>query len=475
MPSPDQPIAPTPPTGVSLTGASLASPLVSNSANNAMTSAERSILLGITGGVAAYKSAELTRLLKKSGFDVQVVMTDAATKFITATTLQALSGKRVFTDLWDDEIPNGMAHIELSRYADAILIAPATADFIAKLASGHCNDLLSTLCIARNASACPLVLAPAMNREMWENPATQRNVACLLADGVIILGPDAGEQACGETGLGRMLEPTVLQAEIEAIFASKALPKPLAGITALVTAGPTFEAIDPVRGITNSSSGKMGYAVAEALRDAGAIVTLVTGPTALTLPNNINAIQVNTASEMLDAVMDKISEVKLFFAIAAVADYTPVTTYSQKMKKSGNSLTLELKSTVDILATVAALPAAPFCIGFAAESENVVEYARKKRQSKGIPVIVANLATEAIGANDNQVTIIDDAGEHPIPKASKIKIAHDIVAHVAKLFLSQAASHGSAGSTADSATNPTAASPITTSIEPTKLPRALNA
>ena len=462
MPRPFQSAVPT-----SQTSASIASTSVSNLAANMTTSTARSVVLGITGGVAAYKSAELTRLLKKSGFDVQVVMTDTATKFITATTLQALSGQRVFTDLWDDEIPNSMAHIELSRHADAILIAPATADFIAKLANGLCNDLLSTLCIARNASVCPLMLAPAMNREMWENPATQRNVAQLLADGVIILGPDAGEQACGETGLGRMLEPAIMLAEIEAFFASKNLLKPLAGIPALVTAGPTFEAIDPVRGITNSSSGKMGYALAEALRDAGAIVTLVTGPTALTLPSNINAIQVKTASEMFDAVMHKISEVKLFFAVAAVADYTPVTTRSQKMKKSSNRLTLELKPTADILATVAALSTPPFCIGFAAESQNVIEYARKKRQNKGIPVIVANLATEAIGANDNQVTIIDDAGEHLIPKASKIKIANDIVAHVAKLFLSQYAIQGS--------TNHTTAPSITQSIESIKLPRVLNA
>ncbi len=403
----------------------------------------RRIVLGITGGVAAYKSAELTRALKKSDIDVQVVMTEAAVKFITTTTLQALSGKRVFTDLWDESIPNGMAHIELSRDADAILIAPASADFIAKLANGLCNDLLSTLCIARNAATCPLMLAPAMNREMWENPATQRNVARLVADGVIILGPDSGEQACGETGLGRMLEPAVLCAAVEDFFASRNhprnlplnLPTALAGISALVTAGPTFEAIDAVRGITNSSSGKMGYAIAEALRDAGATVTLVTGPTTLTLPTGMESIQVMTASQMLDAVMLKIDDVRLFFAVAAVADYTPVAPNPQKMKKSAQSLTLELKPTVDILATVAALPAPPFCVGFAAESENVVEYARKKRQSKGIPVIVANLATKAIGANDNEVTIIDDAGEHSIAKASKAEIASQIVAHVAALFL----------------------------------------
>jgi phosphopantothenoylcysteine decarboxylase / phosphopantothenate---cysteine ligase len=398
----------------------------------------RRIVLGITGGVAAYKSAELTRALKKSGIDVQIVMTDAATKFITAATLQALSGKRVFTDLWDESIPNGMAHIELSRDADAILVAPASADFIAKLANGLCNDLLSTLCIARNANACPLMLAPAMNREMWENPATQRNVARLIADGVIILGPDSGDQACGETGMGRMLEPEALLAEVESFFSARNVPKNLAGVTALVTAGPTFEAIDPVRGITNSSSGKMGYAIAEALCNAGAVVTLISGPTSLPMPNGMEIVSVKSASQMLEAVMGKIGEVKLFFAVAAVADYTPIAPKTQKMKKSDQSLTIELVSTVDILATVAALPTPPFCVGFAAESENVVEYARKKRENKRIPVIVANLAAEAIGANDNQVTLIDDAGEHPMPKATKAKVAAQIVSHVANLYLRQA-------------------------------------
>ena len=395
----------------------------------------RRIVLGITGGVAAYKSAELTRALKKSGVDVQVVMTDSATKFITAATLQALSGKPVFTDLWDASIANGMAHIELSRDADAILVAPASADFIAKLANGLCNDLLSTLCIARNANTCPLMLAPAMNREMWQNPATQRNVARLIADGVIILGPDSGDQACGETGMGRMLEPEALLAEVASFFSAQNAPKTLSGVTALVTAGPTVEAIDPVRGITNSSSGKMGYAIAEALRNAGAVVTLVSGPTSLQLPNGMETINVKSASQMLEVVMHKIRDVKLFFAVAAVADYTPLAPQSQKMKKSGTNLTIELKPTVDILATVAALPAPPFCVGFAAESENVVEYARKKRENKRIPVIIANLASRAIGANDNEVTLIDDTGEHPFTKAPKAHIAAQIVSHVAELYL----------------------------------------
>lgn len=395
----------------------------------------RRIVLGITGGIAAYKSAELTRALKKSGMDVQVVMTDAACKFITAATLQALSGKPVFTDLWDESIANGMAHIELSRETDAILIAPASADFIAKLANGLCNDLLSTLCIARNATACPLLLAPAMNREMWENPATQRNVARLIADGVIVLGPDSGDQACGETGMGRMLEPEALLANVEIFFAAQNRLKSLTGVNALVTAGPTFEAIDPVRGITNSSSGKMGYAIAEALRDAGASVTLISGPTSLPTPSGMEIVHVKAASQMLDAVMRKIAEVNLFFAVAAVADYTPAAPQPKKMKKLAASLTIEVVPTVDILATVAQLPTPPFCVGFAAESENVVEYARKKRENKRIPVIIANLATEAIGSDDNQVTLIDDAGEHQMAKASKARIAEQIVSHVANLYL----------------------------------------
>jgi phosphopantothenoylcysteine decarboxylase / phosphopantothenate---cysteine ligase len=395
----------------------------------------RKVLLGITGGVAAYKTAELTRGLKKSGIDVQIVMTDAATKFITAVTLQALSGRKVYTDLWDDSIANNMAHIELSRDVDAIIVAPASADFMAKLANGLCNDLLSTLSIARNARECPLMLAPAMNREMWENPATQRNIARLLADGVIILGPDAGDQACGETGMGRMLEPDAILAAIEHFYAERAAPKRLHGRRALVTAGPTFEPIDPVRGITNASSGKMGYAIAGALRDAGATVTLVSGPTSLATPADVARIDVQTAAQMLEAVNQEIAKADLFFAVAAIADYTPARPHPQKMKKQADALTLELTPTVDILATVATRKNAPFCVGFAAESENVVEYAIKKREKKRIPMIVANLATSAIGADMNAVTIIDAGGEHPLPRAAKAVIARGIVEHAANLFL----------------------------------------
>ena len=391
------------------------------------------VLLGITGGIAAYKSAELIRLMKKADINVQVVMTEAGAKFVTPVTMQALSGNPVFVDAWDSRIDNNMAHIELSRAADAILVAPASADFLAKLANGLANDLLSTLVIARQPT-CPLLVAPAMNREMWENPATQRNIARLIADGVTVLGPEQGDQACGETGMGRMLEPEDLLAALERMNA----PTLLLGKHALVTAGPTYEAIDPVRGITNSSSGKMGYAVAEALIDAGARVTLVSGPTAIAPPRNAKLIQIKSASQMLDAVMANLSDVDLFFSVAAVADYTPALPHLQKLKKTSEKLTIELVPTVDILATVAAQKSPPFCVGFAAESENVVEYALKKRENKKIPMIVANLATAAIGANDNEVTIIDDQGEHAVPRAPKTEIARIIVEHAARLFAAHA-------------------------------------
>ncbi len=387
------------------------------------------IVLGITGGIAAYKSAELTRLLKKAGIDVQVVMTEAGTQFVTPVTLQALSGHTVFVDAWDARIANNMAHIELSRNADAILIAPASADFLAKLANGLANDLLSTLCIARQPT-CELMVAPAMNHEMWENPATQRNIAQLRADGISILGPDSGDQACGETGMGRMLEPESLLTAVEAIYQ----PKLLSGLRALVTAGPTFEPIDPVRGITNLSSGKMGYAIAQALADAGAAVTLVSGPTAITPPQRVSIVPVQTASEMLAAVNSNLTDIDLFFSVAAVADYTPASPKQQKIKKTPGNMAIDLVPTTDILASVAKQSGAPFCVGFAAESENVVEYARKKRENKQIPMIVANLATSAIGADLNEITIIDANGDHHIPLDSKANIARAIVSHAAKLF-----------------------------------------
>lgn len=390
------------------------------------------IVLGITGGIAAYKAAEITRLLRKSAVDVQVVMTDAATRFITPVTMQSLSGNPVFSDSWDPRIANNMAHIELSRGADAILIAPATADFLAKLAHGIAGDLLSTLCIARQPT-CPLLVAPAMNREMWESPPTQRNIELLRRDGVTIVGPDEGDQACGETGPGRMIEPDVLVRTIlDLVTFSES--RSLAGYHALVTAGPTFEPIDPVRGITNSSSGKMGYAIAEALRDAGANVVLVTGPTNLTAPTLVKTIAVRTSSEMFDAVKRNFTGIDLFFAVAAVADYTPANPQTQKIKKSGAPVTIELSPTVDILAWASSQNSGPFCVGFAAESENVIENARIKREKKRIPMIVANSALQAIGSDNNMVTIVDDTGDHPIPQASKLHVARQIVAHAAKLF-----------------------------------------
>ena len=387
------------------------------------------VVLGITGGIAAYKCAELIRLFRKSEIDVQVVMTEAGAKFITPVTAQALSGNAVFIDAWDSRIDNNMAHIELSRTAHSILIAPATADFLAKLAHGVADDLLSTLVLARQPT-CKLFVAPAMNREMWENPATQRNVAQLRADGVKVLGPDEGDQACGETGLGRMLEPDALLAAVRNIDS----PRLMAGQHALVTAGPTFERIDPVRGITNASSGKMGYAIAQALIDAGARVTLISGPTLIAPPANATVVRIESASQMFNAVMANLADVDLFFSVAAVADYTPVAPQKQKIKKSTDTMTLALVPTVDILAWVASQSDPPFCVGFAAESENVVEYARKKREKKKIPVIVANLASSAIGADDNEVTIIDEDGDHAIPRGAKTQIARAIVDHIASIL-----------------------------------------
>lgn len=390
------------------------------------------IVLGITGGIAAYKSAELTRLLRNADIEVQIVMTNAGTKFITPMTLQALSGNPVFLDAWDSRIGNNMAHIELSRAADAILIAPASADFLAKIANGIADDLLSTLVLARR-STCPLLVAPAMNREMWENPATKRNIARLIADGVTVLGPEEGDQACGETGLGRMREPTALLAGVQSLCA----PKSLIGRHALVTAGPTFERIDPVRGITNSSSGKMGYAIAQVLIDAGARVMIVSGPTSIPPPIGATFVKVVSASQMFEAVKDNLADVDLFFGVAAVSDYTPESPKTQKIKKTTGKMTIDLVPTVDILAWVATQSRAPFCVGFAAESENVVEYARKKRENKKIPMIVANLATTAMGADDNEVTIVDESGEFPISRSAKAEIARAIVDHATRLFLAQ--------------------------------------
>ncbi|HEX3096308.1 MAG TPA: bifunctional phosphopantothenoylcysteine decarboxylase/phosphopantothenate--cysteine ligase CoaBC [Usitatibacter sp.] len=387
---------------------------------------DRRLLLGVTGGIAAYKSAELARLLMRNNVEVRVAMTDAAIRFVTPATFQALTGKPVATDLWDASFPNHMAHIELSRGVDAILIAPASADFLAKLAHGLADDLLSTTCLARN---CGLLVAPAMNREMWENPATQRNVALLRGDGVAILGPASGDQACGEVGPGRMLEPEEL---LEAALAFLG-PRRLAGRKVLVTAGPTFEAIDTVRGITNLSSGKMGYAIAEAAIALGAEVTLVSGPTALPPPPASHFVYVTSAAEMFNAVKANVDDSDFFFGVAAVADYTPVAAASRKLKKSAEGMSLALKPTEDILAYVAGLPKGPFCVGFAAESEELSRYAQEKRARKKIPMIVANLVQQAVGRDENEVTIYDDDGAHALARAPKSRIAHEIVAHALAL------------------------------------------
>lgn len=386
------------------------------------------LVLGITGGIAAYKAAELVRLLVKAGIDVQVVMTAAACQFITPVTMQALSGKPAFIDMWDSSIGNGMPHIELSRAADAILIAPASADFIAKLAQGRADDLLSTLCLARGSDqkACPLLVAPAMNKQMWENPATQRNIQQLKLDQILVLGPDAGEQACGEIGLGRMLEPETLLALVNAHFT----PKLLAGKRILITAGATLEMIDPVRAVTNLSSGKMGYSLAKVAHDMGAEVTLISGETSLTAPIGIRNIVAKSAANMYTAVMQHITTQDIFIAVAAVADYSPATSSEQKIKKNAAVLTLELQRNKDILAEVAILPNAPFCVGFAAETEHLIEYASQKRSAKKLPLIVANLISESMGKDNANITLIDDAGTHALPLADKTTLAHEILVHI---------------------------------------------
>ena len=385
------------------------------------------ILLGITGGIAAYKSAELVRQLQRQDADVQVMMTESACRFVTPVTMQGLSGKPVFTDMWDSRVPNGMPHIELSRDRDVIVVAPATAGFIAKLVHGAANDLLSTLCLARE---CPLMVAPAMNRQMWENPATQRNIAQLHQDGIVVLGPDSGEQACGETGMGRMLEPADLVRAIAAWFQ----PKLLAGMHVLITAGPTFEPIDPVRGITNRSSGKMGYAVARAALEAGAQVTLISGPVSLESPSSAQLVRVETAGQMLDAVNAHVGNCDVFVGVAAVADYHVANRKRQKIKKDGGVLTLELVPNPDIIETVARRPNPPFCVGFAAESENLEQNAEAKRRRKKLPLVAANLAHAAIGAEDNELALFDDDGVHRLARTSKLELARALIRHIAKLY-----------------------------------------
>ncbi|MGH8704274.1 MAG: bifunctional phosphopantothenoylcysteine decarboxylase/phosphopantothenate--cysteine ligase CoaBC [Burkholderiales bacterium] len=393
-----------------------------------MTLKGKRILLGLTGGIAAYKSAELARLLVKAGADVRVAMTEAAMRFVTPVTMQALSGQTAWTDLWDPRVGDNMAHIELSRDRELVVVAPASADFLAKVAHGLADDLLSTLVLARR---CALLVAPAMNVEMWDNPATQRNVAALRADGVIVAGPAAGDQACGETGMGRMLEAAEILGEIEAIFQ----PKLLSGRRVLVTAGPTEEPIDPVRVITNSSSGKMGYAVARAAREAGASVTLVSGPVSLPTPAGVERVDVRSAQQMFDAVRSALKGCDVFVSVAAVADWKAKEPSQQKIKKN-NSRTpvVELAQNPDILAWVAAQRSAPFCVGFAAETEKLAANARAKRAQKGIPLLAANLAQEALGADDNAITLFDERGEHPLGRGPKIELARKLVAHVAGML-----------------------------------------
>ncbi len=386
------------------------------------------IVLGLTGGVACYKAAELARALIKAGASVQVVMTEAARHFITPVTMQALTGKPVFTDQWDSRISNNMAHIDLTRHADAILIAPCSANFMRKLVHGAADDLLSTLCLAR-PSTVPLLVAPAMNVEMWQNPATQRNVDQLKQDGVTLCGPAAGEQACGETGLGRMLEPEQLLEMLLAFFQ----PKLFQAKKVLITAGPTFEPIDPVRGITNLSSGKMGYALARAAHAAGAEVTLVSGPTALPAPFGIKIVSVITARDMYDAVMAHVAHQDIFIAVAAVADWRVSEVSQQKIKKqNGASPELQFEQNPDILAAVASLPKPPYCVGFAAESENLLEYGRTKREKKGIPLLVGNIGHLTFGKDENELVLFDAHGHHALGRADKDTLALQLIAEIAR-------------------------------------------
>ena len=399
----------------------------------ALDLADKHIVLGLTGGIACYKAAELCRALIKSGATVQVVMTEAAEQFITAVTMQALSNRQVVTSQWDSREPNNMAHINLSREADAILIAPMSADFMAKLLHGRADDLLSLMCLARPIGTVPLLVAPAMNREMYVHPATQRNFVQLEADGATVLGVGNGFQACGETGDGRMLEPQQLLEDIIAFFT----PKVLAGQKVLVTAGPTYEAIDPVRGITNLSSGKMGFAIARAAREAGAEVTLVAGPVSLPTPRGVNRIDVKSASNMLAAVIPQAQAATIFIATAAVADWRVATPADRKIKKDSAGLApqLEFEENADILATVAKSDAAQagklFCVGFAAESHDLLENAQAKRIRKNVPLLVGNIGPDTFGQDHNALLLVDASGITELPRASKLSLARALVREVA--------------------------------------------
>ena len=395
--------------------------------------AGKHFVLGLTGGIACYKAAELCRALVKEGATVQVVMTEAAEHFITPTTMQALSNRPVFTSQWDPREPNNMPHINLSREADAILLAPCSADFMAKLLHGRADELLSLMCLARPIDRVPLLVAPAMNREMWAHPATQRNLRQLADDGAVVLGVGSGFQACGETGDGRMLEPPELIEDVIAIFQ----PKLLQGRRVLITAGPTFEAIDPVRGITNLSSGKMGFAIARAAREAGAEVTLVAGPVSLATPRGVTRIDVRSARDMLAATQPEAGRADIFVATAAVADWRPAQATDQKIKKdgSGRAPRLEFTENPDILATVAQSARAQsgqlFCVGFAAESHDLLANAQAKRARKGVPLLVGNIGPATFGADDNALLLVDDKGAQEMPRAAKLDLARRLVAEIA--------------------------------------------
>lgn len=398
------------------------------------TLAGKHIVLGLSGGIAAYKSAELCRALVKAGVSVQVVMTEAAEHFMTAVTMQALSGRPVYTSQWDAREGNNMAHINLSREADAIVVAPASADFMAKLLHGRADELLSLMCLARPIDKVPLIVAPAMNREMWANPATQRNVAQLRLDGVHVLDVGQGEQACGETGDGRMLEAEEILEDLEAFFT----PKVLTGHKVLVTAGPTFEAIDPVRGITNLSSGKMGFSIARAARLAGAEVTVVAGPVSLPTPRGVRRVDVRSALDMLQAVEQNVNVADVFIATAAVADWRPAQSSDQKIKKDGSGQTPQLGfvENPDILATVAKSPRARagelFCVGFAAESHDLLANATAKRERKGVPLLVGNIGPATFGQDDNALLLVDAQGARELPRAAKPVLAVQLIEDIAR-------------------------------------------
>ena len=401
--------------------------------DEALELAGKHIVLGLSGGIACYKAAELCRALIKSGATVQVVMTEAAAQFITPVTMQALSNRPVFTSQWDAREENNMAHINLSREADAILIAPCSADFMAKLLHGRADDLLSLMCLARPIDQVPLLLAPAMNREMYAHPATQRNFAQITSDGATVLGVGSGFQACGETGDGRMLEPDQLLEDMVAFFT----PKVLAGQHVLVTAGPTYEAIDPVRGITNLSSGKMGFAVARAAREAGASVTLVAGPVSLPTPRGITRIDVKSAQNMLVAVMERAQAATIFIATAAVADWRPASPSAQKIKKDGSGKAPELSfaENEDILAAVAQTEAAKngalFCVGFAAESHDLAANAEAKRIRKKVPLLIGNIGPDTFGQDHNALLLVDERGSTAMPRASKLALARQLIKEIA--------------------------------------------